>query len=298
MLSPKAKFIDLDLEHWKRLSELAYPLQRPRRLYLLHANGQPQRLWHSEQGDLAIPNGKVDDAKVWAQRLKSEHAQVDEVWVIEPDAFRKAMAKAQKDSLPQQDLDEYLLTEHETRSAAPGCAIEPAGDLIWHGLPLRRSRRFIEAMLPDTCAYVLAVFDGDKLWASLIAVFENKKIVTVTTTAALDPDDLKDVVGRDQHPFLIASVANTFKKPTFGWFVEKADFEAYMKAVTVEAKDEVFQTAIMQKRATFDFNILIDRHITPLAPMDPGTAAIQGQNREANPRTKTPDPGDPGPSAF
>jgi len=298
MLSPKAQFVDLDLEHWKRLSELAYPVQKPRRLYLLHHDGQPQRLWHSEQGELALPAGKVDDAQAWARRLKAEHANTDEAWVIEPDAFRKAMAKAQKDSLPQQDQDEYLLAEHEARSAAPGCAIEPSGDLIWHGLPLRRSRRFIEAMLPDTCAYVLAVFDGDKLWASLIAVFENKKVVKVCTAAALDPEDLKDVVGRDQHPFMIGAVANTFKKPTFGWFVERADFEAYMKAPSVEAKDEVFQTAIMQKRATFDFNILIDRHITPLAPMNPGSAAIDGQDREANPRTKTPDSNDPGPSAF
>jgi hypothetical protein len=32
--------------------------------------------------------------------------------------------------------------------------------------------------------------------------------------------------------------------------------------------------------------------------MNPGEAAIAGADREANPRTQTPDPNDPGPSAV
>ncbi|HXC63021.1 MAG TPA: hypothetical protein VNZ67_01625, partial [bacterium] len=69
-------------------------------------------------------------------------------------------------------------------------------------------------------------------------------------------------------------------------------------AAGVDAKDQVFQTALMRHRATFDFNILIDRGITPLSPVNPGSAAVAGVDREANPRTRTPDPGDPGPSAY
>jgi hypothetical protein len=71
-----------------------------------------------------------------------------------------------------------------------------------------------------------------------------------------------------------------------------------MLAVTVEDKDEAFQRAIMEQRATFDFNILVDRSITPLGPMNPGEAAVVGADREENPRTATPNPDEPGPSAF
>ena len=86
-------------------------------------------------------------------------------------------------------------------------------------------------------------------------------------------------------------------KPAFGWFVERAVFEEYMQATDLEAKDEIFQKAIMKNQATFDFNILIDKGITAFSPINPGEAAIQGQDREANPRTQTPNPDEPGPSA-
>ena len=166
------------------------------------------------------------------------------------------------------------------------------------GLPWERLGRFSARMLPPECVFVLGVFDGDALWASLFARIKAGQVWAVSSSAALDPDDVKDVVGRDQHPFLLATVANRYRLPAFGWFCQREDFEAYLSAPDVDAKDQVFQTALMRRRATFDFNILIDRGITPLSPVNPGSAAIAGTDREANPRTRTPDPGDPGPSAF
>jgi hypothetical protein len=166
------------------------------------------------------------------------------------------------------------------------------------GLPWERLGRFSARMLPPECLFVLGVFDGDALWACLILRIRAGLVQGISGSAALDPDDVKDVVGRDQHPFLLATAANHYRLPAFGWFCQREDFEAYLRAPGVDDKDQIFQTALMQRRATFDFNILIDRGITPLSSVNPGSAAIAGVDREANPRTRTPDPGDPGPSAF
>ena len=143
--------------------------------------------------------------------------------------------------------------------------------------------------------FVLGVFEGEALWATLFAQFQDGQIVGLSTSAALDADDVKDVVGRDQHPFLLAAVANRYRRPAFGWFCERADFEAYLLAPTVEEKEVLFQTALMRNRATFDFNILLDKGLTALSPMNPGEAAIAGSERGDNPRTAVPDPGKPAP---
>jgi hypothetical protein len=300
MLSPNCLVEDLDPIQWQRLSRLAMADRKLRRLYLIHEGGQPQRFYDSLKGELPLPGAKVEDAQALAQQLLAQYQAdgVEEVQVLDPETFRQALGGAQATCKFGEDLDHYLATVHAAKSAAPGYGIAPKGDLVWQGLPIGRLERFAQRMLPESCTFVLGVFDGDALWASLFAQFQGKQIVGLSTSAALDADDLKEIVGRDQHPFFLATVANRYRRPAFGWFCDKADFEAYMLARTEEDKEEAFQRAIMAKRASFDFNILIDRGITPLAPMNPGAAAVEGRDREANPRTQTPDPNKPAPSAF
>jgi hypothetical protein len=209
---------------------------------------------------------------------------------LDPPQWERLVALAQRGGLDPSQAEAW-------RAAAAGPCNVPSG---WEnlGLPWERLERFSARMLPPDCVYVLGVFDGDSLWTSLFVRVHAGKAVAISGSAALDPDDVKDVVGRDQHPFLLATVANRYRLPSFGWFCQREDFEAYVCAADVDAKDQVFQTALMRHRATFDFNILVDRGITPLSSVNPGPAAIAGVDREANPRTRTPDPGDPGPSAY
>jgi hypothetical protein len=184
------------------------------------------------------------------------------------------------------------------------CAIEDLDVGQWKhlaellGLPWERLERFASKMLPPSCTFVLGVFDGDLLWTTLFVQFQDREITAISNSAALDPEDVRDVVGRDQHPFLLAAVANRYHRPAFGWFCERPDFEAWMRAPTVSDKDTVFQKALMAGRATFDFNILLDRGLTVLGPINPGEAAVAGADREANPRTKTPDSKPPDPDLF
>jgi hypothetical protein len=292
MLSQACKVEHLNPLQWRRLSELAFG-KPVKRAYLLHEKGRPVRAWKQGAGDLPLPAGAISDPQAAADALKTAHADVDEAWVLDPEAFAQGMAAIQSEAKFETELDAYALFDFDERLKLPGHAISPKRDLLWRGVPIRRLQRFAEKMLPASCTYVLGVFDGDALWASLLLQFQDKKIVHVATSDALPAEDVKDIVGRDQHPFFLSVVANAFKRPAFGWFVQKAEFEAWMRADNEDDKEEIFQKAIMANSATFDFSILVDRGITALSPINPGEAAIAGQDREANPRTPTPDPNDP-----
>ena len=296
MLTQLCKIDDLNPQQWRRLTELAFPKRSQGRVYLLHQAGKPIKLWKNG-ADLALPSETVMDPQAVADKLKAEHADCYEAWVLDPDVFAQGMSGIHAKSSFDTEADVFALFEYEERMKIPGYAVSPKRAMSWRGVPLQGVQRFVEKMLPDSCTYVLGVFDGDALWASLLVQFENKKIVAISTTDALPFDDVKDIIGRDQHPFFLNVVANTFRRPAFGWFVERAEFEAWMKAEDEGAKEEIFQKAIMEKKATFDFSILVDRGITAFSPINPGEAAIAGMDREANPRTRTPDPSDPGPSA-
>jgi hypothetical protein len=300
MLSTACKIKNLNPLQWRRLSELAFG-NPPKRIFLIHEGGKPVQLWKDGQGALPLPHGfasGVPDAQAAADSLKAAHPDVDEAWVIDPAPWGAALSKAQGRARYGMDLDAYALLEWQERLKAPGHAVSPQSGLLWRGMPVERVGRFVEKMLPESCAFVLGVFDGDALWASLIVEFEKGQAVGICTTDALPEEDVKDIIGRDQHPFFLNVVANTLRRPAFGWFVERVDFEAWMKARTEEAKEEIFQKALMQGRATFDFNILVARSITAFSPINPGESAVLGTDREENPRTRTPDPGETPPTAF
>ncbi len=295
MLSRRCRIEDLDPVQWKRLSDLGLKARSPRTLFLVHERGRVLRCHDSEGGDRPVPFERVEDPRAAAEALlESVRGEgFARAWVLEPDAFHAALARAQSACDPAAPMTAHLAAEWAARFSADGCAVAPAADFLFYGLPWARLERFAERMLPPSCVYVLGVFDGDALWATLFAQIEAGQIVGLSTSAALSPEDVADVVGRDQHPFLLAAVANRYRRPAFGWFCSRADFEAYLLAPTVEGKDRVFQEALMGGRANFDFNALIDRGMTALGPINPGEAAIIGADREANPRTRTPEA--PGP---
>jgi hypothetical protein len=300
LLAKECLIEDLDLDQWKRLAALAMHHWRQRRLYVAHEGGRVVGAYDTEKGGQPLPCAQVDDAQALAERLLAERQAdgVAAVWVLDQEAYHAAIGAAERGLDASIGVDAYLGQEWLARFQAPGCGYAPKSDFLFYGLPWERLTRFTERMLPASCTFVLGVFDGDALWASCFAQIQDGRIVGLSTSAGLDPDDVKDVVGRDQHPFLLATVANRYRRPAFGWFCQREDFEAYMRAGTVEAKDGIFQTALMKNRATFDFNILIDRGVTPLAPLDPGSQAVDGGERGDNPRTRIPDPDEPGPTAL
>jgi hypothetical protein len=298
VLNKNCKISHLNALHWRRLSELSLAHRQQARIFLLHEKGKVLRVWKTGLGDLPLGSESIQDPQAAADALRAAHPEVAEAWVLDPESFASGMAQIQSEASYETERDVFELFDFDQRMKMPGHAISPKRDLIWNAMPLRRIQRFVDKMLPQSCSFVLGVFDGDTLWASLLVQFEDKKIVAISTTDALPAEDVKDIVGRDQHPFFLSVVANTFRRPAFGWFVEKENFVQWMKASDEESKEEIFQKALMQQQATFDFSILIDRGITAFSPINPGEAAIAGQDREMNPRIRTPDPFENPPSAV
>ncbi|MGH7441987.1 MAG: hypothetical protein ACREKE_04855 [bacterium] len=292
MLSRQCVIDDIDPVQWKRLSDPALAADSPRSLYVVHEAGKVTRCFDTETGDQALPFERVTQPQAQADALLEARKEsgAKRVWVLDLEAFHAGLVKVQAALNPSAGLTVQLAAEWEARWSSEGCAVAPKSDYLHFGLPWARLERFAQKMLPPSCVFVLGVFDGDELWATLFARIHDAQIVGISTSAALEPEDVRDVVGRDQHPFLLATVANRYRCPAFGWFCSRGDYEAYILASTVSEKDEVFQNALMKGKATFDFNVLIDRGMTALSPLNPGEAAISGMDREANPRTKTPDP--------
>jgi hypothetical protein len=277
LLDRNVKWVDLSLTHWRRLTELVYGQPDKRRLILVHENGVPVQYFDTQLGAQPLPKVKVEDAQSLAERLAHENPDVWEVQVLDPEALRKNLSSLHADLRQDLDSDEFAFLLSEARAKAPGLGIAPKRDFLWHGVPIERLKKFVDLILPESCTYVLAVFDEIGVWASLLVQFENKKIVGISTFDALPAEELEGINGRDQHPYLLSLVANTFKRPTFGWFVDREDFVSYMKAPSVEQKDEIFQQALVAKRATFDYSILVERSVRVVSPIDPGPAAVQGK---------------------
>ncbi len=300
MLSRRCVFEDLDPVHWGRLSDLSLAAAKPRRLFVVHEAGRVVRCHDTAVGDRPLPCAEVADAQACADALLAERSSegVAEVWVLDLDAFHERMSAAAEGFDGRGPLSALRAAEWAQRHSEKACAVAPRTEFLHFGLPWARLERFVQRMLPPRCVYVLGVFDGDALWASLLARFEGGEITGLSTAAALPPEELRDIVGLDQHPFMLAAVANRYRMPAFGWFCGRTDFEAYLKAPTVAEKDSVFQRALMDRRATFDFQALVDRGLTVLGPINPGEAAVAGVEREANPRTRTPDPDAPVPDPF
>ena len=58
----------------------------------------------------------------------------------------------------------------------------------------------------------------------------------------------------------------------------KQVLEDYLSAGDEQLMDEVFQKALMEKKSTFDFNVLIENGITPLGAINPAEG-VDGQRQ-------------------
>lgn len=267
MLSRNPRIDGLGEQSWERLGGLAFAHENlARRLVLLHRKGRALACWETQAGRLPLPCETVEDAQALAERLKAAHPEVMEAWVVEPEALRANLAKAQMGLDLDMPLDRFWRSVWEHRMQGPGLGLAPRREFMWYGLPMARLQAFCENLLPASSCFILAVFEGEELWAGLLVEFEGPKLVVLHTVEALPAAELASARGLEAAPFLLALVANTLRRPAFGWFVPREDFEAWMRSPDAEAKAEIFQRGILEHRALFDASALMASRPADLKP--------------------------------
>jgi hypothetical protein len=253
MLSRDPRIDDIGDLSWERLGGLAFAHENlARRVVLLHRKGRALACWDTQAGRLPLPAPKVEDAQALAESLKAAHPEALEAWVVEPEALRADLAKAQMGLSLDLGLDVFLRHIWEHRMQGPGLGLAPRREFMWYGLPMARLQKFCDNLLPERCCFTLAVFEGQELWAGLLAEFEGPQLVGLHTLDALPQAELASAQGIEAAPFLLALVSNTLQRPAFGWFVQKDDFAAWMRCADAEAKAEIFQRGILERRSHFD----------------------------------------------
>jgi hypothetical protein len=253
MLSRDPRIDDISDLSWERLGGLAFAHENlARRVVLLHRQGRALACWDTQAGRLPLPVQKVEDAQALAESLKAAHPEALEAWVVEPEALRAGLAKAQMGLDLGLDLDLFLRHVWEQRMQGSGLGLAPRREFMWYGLPMARLQKFCDSLLPERCCFTLAAFEGQALWAGLLAEFEGPKLVGLHTLDALPQAELSSAQGIEAAPFLLALVSNTLQRPAFGWFVERADLEAWMRCPDADAKAEIFQRSILERRSYFD----------------------------------------------
>jgi hypothetical protein len=258
MLSRNPSIRSLNPVHWKRLLDLGLEHEgNARRVVLVHRQGQPVALLDSLKGVLPLPAQKVEDPQALAESLLAENPQAQEAWVVEPSALRERLSALQAEHHAEPSLDGFLAKIWQGRFEGPGMACAPKRGFLWYGLPMERFGQLAQDLLPKECAFVLAVYDDQQLWASLLVEFKDAQVQGIATFDALPQEELGQALGHAQLPFLLSLSATALKRPCFGWSVPRADFEAWMRAATLEAKNEAFQASVAEKRSVFDLQALL-----------------------------------------
>jgi hypothetical protein len=259
MLSRHCHIEDIDPIQWKRLSNLSIAQEASRRLIVTHHGGKLDRCFDTVSGECAPPFAEISDAQGQAEALLAGRAAdgVKSVWIVDLEAYHGELSAVQAGLDPLAPSTKQLAREWEKRWVEGVCAVAPRSEFLHHGLPWVSLERFVAKMAPEACVFVLGVFDGGTLWASLFVRIRNAELVGVSTSVALTKDDLRDVSGIESHPFLLSAVAQRYQHPAFGWFCGREDFEAWMLASGSEEKARLFQESLVAGRSVFDFAALL-----------------------------------------
>jgi hypothetical protein len=204
MLHENPLMLDIDVEHWRNLQQLLLDSAKERRrIVVIHEDGEIEKFVHSQRQEIVKSVERVDDPHAVAERVYRENAdRVDFVAVFERRAFDEYFGRFQATWRADEDLDEFvhrtyeLLDEYPDRIVTyPGPARHVLG-LQWRlGATHEQVKHAVEEHVPPGSAVVFGIFEGDKLWATLVVGFDGDLRAAVVTT--VDPSELTVDHGRN-----------------------------------------------------------------------------------------------------
>ncbi|MBS1181690.1 MAG: hypothetical protein H6Q99_1570 [Proteobacteria bacterium] len=251
MLHENPLMADIDVDHWRNLQSLLLEsAKEKRRIIVIHEGGKILKFAHSAKAAVVRPIDKVTDVHKDAEAIYDANvATTDLVVVIErgaSDAYFKAVQNAWT---PADDIDVYVHRAFTLMGQYPdGIVVFPGPASYRLGLQWRLGASYAEveaavhAFAKPNSSAVFGVFEGAKLWTTLVLHFDAARKIDVVTT--VDPTEIKADGGREA---VVAEVTEWVSKRygtvSLGLYSDTAGAERFLKAVDkVKALAELRRT--------------------------------------------------------
>lgn len=210
MLSSKVVWTDIDADEWANLWHFGYaPERRPRRAIAVLREGEPLALVVGGVGSVSLdvwPKGAVSlDAA--ADQLRT-NLGVDQAILVEQSVLVALWDEQQRFLDHEDDYDDYVLgirnlTELKLRDHAV-CSPRELDD-GFREIPYEAIKSLVADAVGSEGAFLVTVFDGDRLWWSVAASLNESKIVRLTSSQGLLAPGvaLPDLSWADAHAHLV-----------------------------------------------------------------------------------------------
>jgi len=224
VISKDIKIIDIDPDQYERAVDFfrKKPRAEKKTLIIFYQENRVIHAVHSKKGPVELKNFRGPQN---LKPLAQEHA-VDNVVCLERGALHRFTAGAQSRIRADQPLMEQILAAREPfdREWNAGIHVYPDPFAAIPRLPdfaLKAAR----ALLPKRIMAVLAVFDRDDVWTSLIVEIKDGEATLLTTTDTLQPLSLDGLDQQRKANRLLDALAHLHGRATVGVFMDRACFE-------------------------------------------------------------------------
>ncbi len=184
ILDPWAEIIDLDPEQWTRLYDLVVkPSCTEKGLYILHEKGHilsvtPKRAYNL----LDIPES-IEDPFQLSKKLFQEWPQ-GPIVILDRQKWNAALDKIQHMFNQEDDILSFLLKAKDIIliEEKDGIVICPHPFDPWRGISPDIPTQFLRLLAPvgTRATIILAIYEGSKLWASILLGLRDRKIILMT----------------------------------------------------------------------------------------------------------------------
>jgi hypothetical protein len=216
--TPWMQVKELDPTQWGRLYNL---LIKPNRvstgLYILHDNGNVVAVTPAyAQHQLGLPP-VIDDPEVAAAELYATWGR-GPVCVFERQALKDTFDRIQRARTDDDDIFTFMIKLVGELADEKGMVIYPSPFEKWRGVSPALPRAIARAIAPDgmRASCVIAVYESNEMYLSLLLGFENGELTLVTT---LPPASDSGSDWRQDHTRLLAMAQEKFAPAELGIFV-------------------------------------------------------------------------------
>lgn len=277
MLSPAVLVQDIDADGWANLFSLAdrttikrilnerIKSRTPRkRLLIMYQGENVLKAWHSEKGSLLedfVWSGPAD-LEALANRYDA-----DRVTAVERGAIPRIYENFQKKMNFKDTYVKQIFTIIEAVRAEIGKGLlfypEPK---IPH-LSYEAVNQLYKIFVPDNAAIVFYLFEGERVWTSLIIGLKNGVVDLITSHDALVADGFEIKNWRKDYKKINEAVARKFREPGIGFFADLVSFARIinskkgLKALNAarKAEDVIMEPLPMKIRGMLQAGKLLGR---------------------------------------